>query len=124
MIMPDRILCSKSHEWVFEEENNIFVGITDYIVEQLGEIVFVELPEVGLSFSKDEVFATVKSVKSVMEFYMPINGKIVEINEALINSPELLNENSYNSWFVKVEADDFQKDSQGLLEYSDYIDEV
>ena len=124
MIMPDRILCSKSHEWVFEEENNIFVGITDYIVEQLGEIVFVELPEVGLSFSKDEVFATVKSVKSVMEFYMPINGKIVEINETLINSPELLNENSYNSWFVKVEADDFQKDSQGLLEYSDYIDEV
>ncbi len=124
MNIPDGILCSKTHEWVLEENDNVVVGLTDWAVEQLGDIVFVELPEVGTNYSKDEAFATIESVKAASEIYLPVAGTIVEINESLINSPELLNEDSFSNWLVKVNPDDFLNDSQGLMEYSDYKDEV
>lgn len=89
---PEGILCSKTHEWALEDGNNIIIGLTDYAIEQLGDIVFVELPEVGSEFVKNEVFATIESVKAAEEIYMPIGGKVIEINEELINSPELINE--------------------------------
>ena len=91
MTAPDGILCSKSHEYLLENEANYIVGLTDYAVEQLGDIVFVELPEVGSSFEKGEVFSTVESVKAASEVYMPIAGTVVEINEKLIEAPEILN---------------------------------
>ena len=76
MLIPEGILCSKSHEYLLEGENGIFtVGLTDYAVEQLGDIVFVELPEAGSEFEKGEVFATVESVKAASEIYMPAGGK-------------------------------------------------
>ena len=90
----------------------------------MGDVVFVELPEVGASFAKDEVFATIESVKAASEIYMPIAGKILEINEELINSPELVNEDSYANWLVKIEPENFQQDSIGLMEYNDYKEEV
>ena len=124
MITPDKILCSKTHEWVAEENNYITIGLSDWIVKELGDIVFVELPEIGTNFSKNEAFATIESVKIARELYMPIGGTIVEINENLINSPEMINENSFEAWLIKVKADDYQEDIQGLLDYSDYIDEV
>lgn len=124
MTLPEGILCSKTHEWVLEEGNTVSIGLTDYAVEQLGDIVFIELPEVGASYSKDEVFATIESVKAASEIYMPVGGKVVEVNEDLINSPELINEDAFASWLVKIEAEDFQNDSQGLLEYDDYKEEV
>ncbi len=124
MNIPDGILCSKTHEWVLEEDGCVSVGLTDWAVEQLGDIVFIELPEAGSTFNKDEVFSTIESVKAASEIYMPISGEIVEVNEQLINSPELINDDAFSAWLIKVKPQDFQQDSQGLLEYDDYKDEV
>lgn len=122
---PEGILCSKTHEWALESDNAVTIGLTDYAIEQLGDIVFVELPEIGSEFAKNEVFATIESVKAASEIYMPVSGKIIEVNEELINSPELINEDVWNKgWLVKVECDTFQEDSLGLLEYEDYKEEA
>ena len=124
MTMPDGILCAKTHEWILEEDNKATIGLTDYAIEQLGDIVFIELPEVGATYAKEEVFATIESVKAASEIYMPVSGKVIEVNEKLTNSPELLNEDAFENCLVKIECDNFQQDSQGLLEYNDYKDEV
>ena len=124
MNVPEGILCSKTHEWILEEDNTAKIGLTDYAVEQLGDIVFVELPEVGNSFSKDEVFATIESVKAASEIYMPVGGEIIEVNEQLINSPELINEDAFQNWLVKIKPQNYHEDSEGLMEYSDYKEEV
>ncbi len=121
---PEGILCSKTHEWILENDNASIVGLTDYAVEQLGDIVFVELPEVGSTFDKNEAFATIESVKAASEIYMPVSGKIIAINEALINSPEIMNENSWDAWLIKVEPVNFAQDTIGLMEYEDYSEEV
>ena len=122
--VPEGILCSKSHEWILDEGETFTIGLTDYAVEQLGDIVFVELPEVGAEFQKDETFATVESVKAASEIYMPAGGKIVAVNEELINSPEKLNEDVWGSWLVKVDCANWGEDSIGLMEYEDYKESV
>lgn len=126
MFVPEGILCSKSHEYLLEGENGVFVvGLTDYAVEQLGDIVFVELPEIGSEFAKGEVFATVESVKAASEIYMPAGGKIVEINEKIVENPEILNESPYEEgWLVKIEGENIHADSGDLLEYYDYKEEI
>ena len=124
MNIPEGILCSKTHEWVLEENGEELVGLTDWAVEQLGDVVFIELPEAASSFSKDEVFATIESVKAASEIYMPVAGEILEVNEQLINSPELINEDSYSAWLVKVKPSNYQEDAASLMEYDDYKDEV
>ena len=91
----------------------------------MGDVVFVELPEIGAEFVKNEVFATIESVKAASEIYMPIGGKIVEVNEELINSPEIINEDCYEKgWLVKIESQTLQEDSVGLLDYEDYKEEI
>ncbi len=124
--MNESMLCTKTHEYVLETSKNKYeVGITDYAIEQLGDIVFIELPEVGSEFAKNEVFATIESVKAASEIYMPISGKVVEINEEIVNSPELLNDESYeNKWFIKIESSADQVEFADLLDYSDYKEEV
>jgi glycine cleavage system H protein len=122
--VPEGILCSKSHEWILDEGEVFTIGLTDYAVEQLGDIVFVELPEAGAEFQKDETFATVESVKAASEIYMPAGGKIVAVNEELINSPEKLNEDVWGSWLVKVDCSNWGEDSIGLMEYEDYKESV
>ena len=122
--MPEGILCSKTHEWIVQNDNEYLIGLTDYMVEKLGDIVFIELPEVGENFSKNEAFATIESVRIANELYMPIAGEVIEINEKLINSPELINENAFDAWLIKIKPENFYEDSQDLLEYDDYIDEV
>ncbi len=125
MTAPEGILCARSHEYLLEDELNFIVGITDYALEQLGDIVFVELPEVGSFFEKGEVFATLESVKAATEVYMPVNGTIVEINEKLIEAPEILNNDPFgDGWLVKIESETAALDSGDLLEYEDYKDEV
>ena len=126
MLIPEGILCSKSHEYLLEGENGIFtVGLTDYAVEQLGDIVFVELPEAGSEFEKGEVFATVESVKAASEIYMPAGGKIIEVNEKIVENPEILNESPFEEgWLVKIEGENIQADSGDLLEYADYKEEI
>ncbi|MBR2526046.1 glycine cleavage system protein GcvH [bacterium] len=124
--MTETILCSKTHEYISNnEDKNYTVGLTDYAVEQLGDIVFVELPEVGASFNKGDVFSTVESVKAASEIYMPISGTITEVNDNVVNSPEILNESPYeNGWLVKVDFTGNDIELSDLLDYNDYTEEV
>lgn len=123
--MNESMLCTKTHEYVLEQGDKYLVGITDYAIEQLGDIVFIELPEVGAEFAKNEVFATIESVKAASEIYMPISGKAVEINEEVVDSPELLNDEAYeNKWLIKIESSANQVEFADLLDYSDYKEEV
>lgn len=123
--MNENALCTKTHEYVLEQGNKYEIGITDYAVEQLGDIVFIELPEIGAEFTKNEVFATIESVKAASEIYMPISGKVMEINEQIVNSPELLNdENFEDKWLIKIESSANQIEFADLLDYSDYKEEV
>ncbi len=124
--MNESALCSKTHEYVLELQDNQYeIGLTDYAIEQLGDIVFVELPEVGAEFEKNEVFATIESVKAASEVYMPISGKVIAVNEAIADSPEILNdETAEDKWFIKIESDADQVEFADLLDYSDYKEEV
>lgn len=124
--MNENALCTKTHEYVLELNNSKYeVGITDYAIDQLGDIVFIELPEVGAEFVKNEVFATVESVKAASEIYMPISGKVVEINEKVVDSPELMNDESNDDkWLIKIESSADQVEFADLLDYSDYKEEL
>lgn len=125
MSLTEGILCSKSHEYITEKDGKFTIGLTDYAVEQLGDIVFLELPEVGAEFHKNEVFATIESVKAASEIYMPISGTIVEVNTAVADNPEILNESPFEKgWLVKVKSDSAALDSVDLLEYADYKEEL
>ena len=126
MSITEKILCTKSHEFLLDNGDNTFtIGLTDYAVEQLGDIVFLELPEIGTEFKKGETFATIESVKAASEIYMPVSGKILEINEAAVDAPEILNEDSYEKgWLVKVEATGDASEQNDLLEYEDYKEEL
>lgn len=125
MNVPEGILCSKSHEYVVEKDGQYIIGLTDYAVEQLGDIVFIELPDVDAYFTKGEIFGTVESVKAASEIYMPIGGKIVEVNNELLDNPQLLNESPYEkAWLVKIESENFNSDVVDLLEYEDYKEEI
>jgi len=126
MSTTESVLCSKTHEYVIDNGNkNYTVGLTDYAVEQLGDIVFLELPEVGASFTKGEVFATVESVKAASEIYMPISGVVTEINERVVDSPETLNENPFEEgWLVKIDFTGENVELSDLMGYKDYKEEV
>ena len=125
MSVKDNMLCSKSHEYVYEKDGEFYIGLTDYAIEQLGDIVFVELPEVGAEYAKGEIFGTVESVKAASEIYMPITGKVLEINEALIEKPELLNEQPFEDmWLIKTTGEFISVDKEDLLSYDAYIEEV
>ena len=101
MGFKDEILCSKSHEYVLKQNNEFIIGLTDYAIEQLGDIVFLELPEIGNEYSKGDSFANIESVKAASEIYMPISGKIIAVNSLLSDEPEKLNEDCYETgWLV------------------------
>jgi glycine cleavage system H protein len=121
----DEMFCTKSHEYVVKDGNNYVVGLTDYAIEQLGDIVFLELPSAGDSFEKGETFANIESVKAASEIYMPISGKIVELNEELVDAPEKLNEDCYEGgWLVKIESTAPESEFDDLLTYDDYKSEL
>ncbi|HSL61845.1 MAG TPA: glycine cleavage system protein GcvH [Desulfotignum sp.] len=105
--LPEDVKYSKDHEWARSEGDTVTIGINDYAQDQLGEIVFVELPAVGDAFSVEEEFGSVESVKAVSEMYMPISGEIVAVNENLEDAPELVNEDCYQGgWIIKVKPSD------------------
>lgn len=94
---------SEDHEWIRVEGDEGVIGITDHAQEELSDVVYVELPEVGDTFDKDEVFATVESVKAASDVFMPVGGEVLAINEALEDSPELVNQDPFGeAWFVRV----------------------
>jgi len=105
--LPADLRYTEDHEWARLEEDKVRVGLDDYAQDQLGDIVFVELPQEGDTFTKGEVFATVESVKAVSECYMPVSGKIVSVNNDLEESPELVNNSPYgDGWFVVINPSD------------------
>ena len=97
---------SESHEFVKVEGNVAFVGITDYAQQQLGDIVYVDMPDVDDEVVKDEEFGAVESVKAASDLISPVSGKVVEVNEALNDNPELVNEDAFGNWIIKVELSD------------------
>ncbi|MFS0822114.1 glycine cleavage system protein GcvH [Bacillus sp. 1P02SD] len=104
MSTPKDLRYSEEHEWVKVEGEKVRIGITDFAQSELGDIVFVELPEVGDEIQADEPFGSVESVKTVSELYAPISGKVVEINEDLDDSPEFVNESPYEkAWMIVIE---------------------
>jgi len=94
---------SDDHEWIKVEGSKAYIGITDYAQHALGEIVYIELPEVDAEFNAGDVFSVIESVKAASDSYLPVSGKVLEINEALSDSPQLVNEDPYDSWLVLVE---------------------
>jgi len=106
--IPSELRYSESHEWVSEEEDGVVkVGITDHAQEQLGDLVFVELPEDGASFSQGDACAVVESVKAASDLYMPLHAEVLEINEEVDSEPELLNSDPYGKgWLLKVRFKD------------------
>lgn len=110
---------SKDHEWVRIEEDRAYVGITDFAQESMGDIVFVELPEEGDSFSAEDAFAVVESVKAAADIYLPIGGTVSEVNQALEDAPELLNSDAFGQHIAILEAFNAE-DIQALMDASAY----
>lgn len=120
MSAPKDLRYSEEHEWVKVEGENVRIGITHFAQSELGDIVFVELPEVGDELTKNEPFGSVESVKTVSELYAPISGKVVEVNEDLSDNPEYVNESPYDkAWMVIVEPSDIA-DSEQLMTAEQY----
>ena len=104
--LPDDVRYAEDHEWVRLEGDRAKIGLTDYAQDQLGDIVFVELPRVGDAFEKGEEFGTIESVKAVSELYMPIGGEILAVNGDLDESPEIVNNDPYNNgWMIEIKPD-------------------
>ncbi len=107
LVIPGDVHYAEDHEWARLEEDEVRIGINDYAQDQLGDIVFVELPQVGDAFEKGDEFGTVESVKAVSELYMPVGGEIVAVNEDLEDSPELVNQEPYEGgWMILVKPTD------------------
>jgi glycine cleavage system H protein len=118
---PDDVRYAESHEWARSEGDTIKVGITDYAQDQLGDIVFVELPEVGDTLDKGEEFGTVESVKAVSELYMPVGGEVVAINDTLEDAPEKINNSPYSDgWMIEIKAENLSE-LDDLMESDAYL---
>ncbi len=126
MNYPDDLKYTKEHEWCRVKGNRVVVGITDHAQDALGDIVYVELPEVGDPVKKGEAFGVVESTKAVSELFSPVTGKVVEVNDPLSDAPETINEDPYEEgWMIQVEVSDF-KELETLLDgpaYQKFIQE-
>lgn len=120
LILPEDVRYSDDHEWAKVEGATVKIGISDYAQDQLGDVVFVELPLVGDSFEAGDEFGTIESVKAVSELYLPLGGEVVAVNEELEEAPELLNQDPYSSWIIEVKANDV-KDLEKLLDRDTYL---
>ena len=126
MNFPKELKYSKTHEYLkVLPANQAIVGITSYASSELGDVVFVELPEVGKSFKSGEKFGVIESVKSVSDLYLPSSGKIIEVNKALNDHPEYINQDTYNKgWMVKIELTSDPNQNKELIssqEYSKFV---
>ena len=123
--VPENLKFTKDHEWLVDDGGNSYVvGITDHAQDSLGDVTFVELPEIGTSFSRGEVFGVVESVKAASDLYMPVGGEILEVNEELGDSPEKLNESPYgDGWIIKIKSNAIEELSS-LLTADQYKEEI
>ena len=126
MEFPEGLKFSKEHEWVLVDGTIATIGITEYAQEELGDIVYVELPEVGDKLIKDDPFGAVESVKAVSDVFAPVSGTVLEVNDALPDSPETINEDAYgDGWMVRVEMTDVDdlKDLMTADEYAEFVEQ-
>ena len=123
MSVPEDLQYTKSHEWLRREGDTATVGITDHAQDELGDVVFVELPEQGATFKAGDAFGTVESVKAVSDLYAPVGGEVVEVNSALQDTPEKINEDPYgDGWIVKLRASG-EGDLLSAGEYEQFIEQ-
>ena len=122
MNFPKNLKYAKSHEWLDDLGASVKIGISDYAQDALGDIVFVNLPEIGDDVVAGERFADVESVKAVSDIYSPVTGKIVAVNEELLDAPEKINESAYDAWFIEV--GDVSATSDDLLDASGYEEQL
>ena len=118
--VPEGLLYTKDHEWLKDKEGNVIIGITDFAQSQLGDIIFLELPDIGDKIISGEPFGEVEAVKTVSELYAPVNGTVIEVNEDLEDSPEKINQDCYGEgWIIKIKLNGtIQKDN--LLDHQSY----
>lgn len=121
LVFLEGLRYTEDHEWITMAGETLKVGVTDYAQDQMGDIVYVELPEVGESFEMGEEFGTLESVKAVSELYLPIGGEIVAVHEELGDTPEAINEDSYKNWLVVIRPSD-PEELEELLSAEDYRD--
>ena len=120
--LPEDVRYTDDHEWAKKNGDVVRIGISDYAQDQLGDIVFVELPEVGDKFDKGEEFGTVESVKAVSELYMPMGGEVTAINETLTDEPELVNSDPYDGgWMMEIKASD-PAEMDAMKSKADYLE--
>ena len=117
--IPENLKYTEDHDWILIEDDTVTIGITDFAQNALGDIVFVELPEVGRVLSKGETFGAVESVKTVADLHAPMSGKIIAINDELDAQADLCNSAPYNSWTIKIKLSS-PDESQNLLDASQY----
>jgi glycine cleavage system H protein len=122
--VPEELQYTRSHEWVRTEDDTATIGITDHAQDELGDVVFVELPEVGATFDAGDSFGTIESVKAVSDLYTPVGGEVVEVNEALNDSPEKVNEDPYgDGWIIKLRVSDEGSGFLSASEYEQFVEE-
>lgn len=121
--VPENLKYTKTHEWVSMNGNVATIGITDYAQHQLTDIVFVDFPKVGETKKNGSVLLTVESVKSAEDVFSPVSGEILEVNKILVDSPELLNKDSYTNWMVKMKVTSPSSDLLSPADYRKYIGE-
>jgi glycine cleavage system H protein len=119
MKVLENLLYTKEHEWIRVDGNKAFIGITDFAQKALGAIVYVELPETDAEFQTGDAFAVIESVKAASDVYAPISGKVLEINDAIVDEPGLLNEDAYENWMASVEITDVSQLDE-LMNAADY----
>lgn len=122
MNFPKELKYSKTHEWLKMEDGVAVIGLTDFAQDELGDIVFINLPEEGDEFGVDDVFADVESVKAVSDINSPVGGTVTEINEELLDAPEKINEAPYEAWLVKMEVSEEADDLMSAEEYEAFIE--
>lgn len=122
--IPKDLLYTKEHEWLKVEDDHAYIGITDFAQASLGDIVFVELPEVDSQLDSDASFGVVESIKSVSDLYSPVAGTVVEKNDEVEQAPEKINEGPYSAWLIKVKLDDASAvdELMSAAEYQDYCE--
>ena len=107
MNTPDKLKYTKEHEWVRVEDNIAFIGMTDFAQGELGDVVFLEIETQGQELKKDDIFGTIEAVKTVSDLFMPVSGKVLEVNPELEDKPELINEDPYGKgWMIKISLND------------------
>ena len=122
MNIPEDLKYAKSHEWVkMLDEETALIGLTDYAQDALGDLVFVNLPEAGDEVTAGEAFADVESVKAVSDVYSPVTGTVEEVNEALLDAPESINESPYDAWLVKIGSVTDTEELMSAAEYEAYV---